>query len=473
MMRGSITFRLSLLFALTTIALLAGISAFLYHFLDNEMMQRDHEELIGKVELFRHQLSTVDTLSQIQTTPNEFRDVIIGHPYLHLTLMDKTGNVLLASGERFPNLKPLKQPVAVDAVPLSTDIQMPTQNRPYHMVAAWGALGEGAGEQALIVLSLDARETQALLVDYRRALFAAILFGGLSAAALGFFVARNGLRPLRQMAVTASNISASHLEHRLAEQNVPQELRVLATTFNAMLERLRDSFSRLSDFSSDLAHELRTPINNLMGQSQVVLSRVRNAEEYRNVLESNLEEYDRLARMIGDMLFLAKADNTRAPLHVKKFDLRAELDKVTEFYEVLAEEAHLDIVCEGEGSVAADPIMAQRAIANLISNAIRHSPHGGIIHASITSLHDNVTLRISNPGHGIPDEHLARVFDRFYQVDDARERSDAGTGLGLAIVKSIMRLHGGDVSVVSELGKETAFTLQFPNNSIQTHKALE
>lgn len=473
MKRSSITFRLSMLFALTTIVLLAGIGAYLYHFLYNEMMQRDHEELTGKVELFRHQLAAVDSVSKIVTTPNEFRDVIIGHPHLRLALMDKTGNVLLSSRDWHPDLKKLKPPVAADDVPHDTDIQMPTLTHPYHTVTAWGALGGGTGEQALIVLSQDAREAQVLLADYRRALFAAILFGGLFAAALGFLVARNGLRPLRQMAETASSISASHLEHRLEEQNVPQELKVLAATFNAMLERLRESFARLSNFSSDLAHELRTPINNLMGQSHVALSRVRNADEYRNVLESNLEEYDRLARMISDMLFLAKADNTQAPLHVEKLNLRAELGKVTEFYDALTEEAHLKIICEGEGSVVAAPIMAQRAIANLISNAIRHTPSGGVIRASIITLHDSIMLRISNPGSGIPAEHLARVFDRFYQVDDARERSEAGTGLGLAIVKSIMRLHGGDVSVVSEPGKETAFTLQFPKYFTQTHKAFE
>lgn len=461
MTRGSITFRLSVLFALTTIALLAGISAFLYHFLDNEMMQRDHEELVGKVELFRHQLSTVNALSQIQTTPNEFRDVIIGHPHLHLTLLDKSGNVLLTSGEPIPALIPLREPVAIDAVPQDADIQMPTESRPYHLVAAWGAVNDGNGEQALIVLSLDARETQLLLADYRRALFAAILFGGLSAAALGFFIASNSLRPLRQMAVTASHISASQLEHRLEEQNVPQELKVLATTFNAMLERLRDSFSRLSDFSSDLAHELRTPINNLMGQSQVALSRVRSDAEYRNVLESNLEEYDRLARMIGDMLFLAKADNTQAPMNVGRFNLRSELDKVTDFYEALADENNLKIICEGEGTIAADQIMTQRAIGNVLSNAIRHTLPGNSIKASIITAGDSVSLHISNPGAGISPEHLTRVFDRFYQVDDARERSDAGTGLGLAIVKSIMRLHGGDATVVSHPGM-TTFTLTFP-----------
>ena len=230
---------------------------------------------------------------------------------------------------------------------------MPTSGAPYHTVAAWGTLGGGTGERALIVLSQDSREALKLLADYRRALFAAMLFGGLAAAILGFLTARNSLRPLRQMAETASDISASRLDRRLEVTNAPQELKTLAAAFNAMLERLRDSFTRLSDFSSDLADELRTPMNNLMGQTQVVLSRARGAEEYRAVLESNLEEYE-TARMIGDMLFLAKADNAQAPLNAEEIDLRAELDKVAEFDEVLADDAGLKIVCEGEGRAMAD-----------------------------------------------------------------------------------------------------------------------
>lgn len=459
---GSITFRLSILFALTTVLLLAGIGAYLYRFLDVELMQRDHAELVGKVALFRHHLAAVNSLSQIVAAPNEFRDAIIGHPHLRLALLDEAGNLLLSSAGWQPGAEILPAPVAEGAAPGDIAIRMPTSGAPYHTVAAWGTLGGGTGERALIVLSQDSREALKLLADYRRALFAAMLFGGLAAAILGFLTARNSLRPLRQMAETASDISASRLDRRLEVTNAPQELKTLAAAFNAMLERLRDSFTRLSDFSSDLAHELRTPINNLMGQTQVVLSRARGAEEYRAVLESNLEEYEQLARMIGDMLFLAKADNAQAPLNAEEIDLRAELDKVAEFYEVLADDAGLKIVCTGEGRAVAERILAQRAIANLLSNAIRHTPPGGEIHATLAASGDAVELHVSNPGPGIPPEHVERVFDRFYQVDDAREHTDAGTGLGLAIVKSIMRLHGGDASVASEPGQLTTFTLRFP-----------
>jgi two-component system heavy metal sensor histidine kinase CusS len=475
MKQGSLTIRLSILFALTTIVLLAGIGTYLYRFLETELMKRDHEELIGKVDLFRHQLAAVNSIAQIAAGPNRFRDVIIGHPHLRLALLDESGNILLSSSDWQPSPAALKTPVAVNAIPSNASIIMPTPSTPYHTVAAWGTLGgRKEGEKALIVLAQEAHEADQLLEDYRNALLAAILVGGIAAASLGFLTARNGLRPLRRMTGMASDISASRLDKRLDVEDAPDELKMLAEAFNAMLERLRDSFTRLSDFSSDLAHELRTPVNNLMGQTQVALSRTRNAEEYRAVLESNLEEYERLARMIGDMLFLAKADNAQTPLHAEEINLREELDKVAEFYQVLADEANLHIVREGEGRAVADRILVQRAIGNLLSNAVRHSPSGSEIRASIVAGAHAIELRVSNPGAGIPPDHLERVFDRFYRIDDARENSatlegaSTGAGLGLAIVKSIMRLHGGDAYVESKPESLTTFALRFPS-TLQKH----
>ncbi len=459
---GSLTFRLSILFALATVMLLAGIGAYLYRFLEIELMHRDHAELAGKVKLIRHHLAEINSLSQINAAPGRFRNAIIGHPHLRLALLDDAGNILFASPAWRPDAAILKTPIAVDAAPDEIAIHMPTHDRPYHTLAAWGGLR--GGERALIVLSLDSREALQLLENYRRTLFVAMLFGGLVAAALGFLTARNGLKPLRAMAETARDISSSRLDRRLDVAHVPEELKALASAFNAMLERLRDSFTRLSNFSSDLAHELRTPINNLMGQTQVALSRARSAEEYRAVLESNLEEYEWLARMTGDMLFLAKADNAQAPLPTAEINLRAELDKVAEFYQVLADEADLKIVCTGEGRVVADHILAQRAIANLLSNAIRHTPSGNEITATLAATGHALELRVSNPGSGIPPEHLTKVFDRFYQVDGGSTR--AGAGLGLAIVLSIMRLHGGDASVISGPGGRTTFTLHFPSPNV-------
>lgn len=464
---NSITLRLSVMFAMTAIILLAGTGIFLYRFLEHELMRRDHEELIGKVDLYRHLLSSVDSDEQIVSAPNIFRDVIIGHPHLSLALLDERGNILLSTTDWKPPKELLESPVDVDAEPSRATMSMPSPDQPYHAVAAWGAVGASRNNKVLIALALNIDEAQSLLMRYRQTLLITLLFSVITAASLALIIARRGLRPLHAMAETASEISASRLQKRLSVADAPAELKELAVGFNSMLARLHNSFSRLSDFSSDLAHELRTPINNLMGQTQVALSRQRNAEEYRAVLESNMEEYERLARMIRDMLFLAQADNAQSdnaqePMHKEQLDLRAELDKIAEFYQMAADERGVSIMPSGSGSIIADRILVQRAIGNLISNALQHSPPNSEVHAIFTSTDEAVELRVSNHGQGIPDEHLEKIFDRFYRITHSQSRTDTGSGLGLAIVKSIMELHGGHVSVESQANQLTTFTLHFP-----------
>ena len=468
-MFNSLTFRLSVLFAMSAIILLTGTSAFLYRFLEDELMKRDHEELVGKVDLFRHQLSAVNTTAQIVSSPGQFLDVIIGHPHLRLALLDVKGNTLLSSSGWNPPAELFAHPVDIDTVPNDASISMPSIVHPYHAVAAWGALGDRRANKVLIVLTLEADEALDLLDRYKRTLLLTMLASGMTAALIGFIIARRGLRPLHAMAETASEISASQLQKRLNVADAPAELKELAGAFNGMLGRLHNSFDRLSDFSSDLAHELRTPINNLMGQTQVVLSRTRNAEEYRSVLESNMEEYERLAGMISDMLFLAQADNAQQPLHAELLDLTTELDKIAEFYQMLADERGVSIIPGGSATITADRILLQRAIGNLLSNALQHSPQNSEVHAIISTSDVGVELSISNHGPGIPNEHLQKIFDRFYRINNVRSRSDTGSGLGLAIVKSIMTLHGGRVSVESKSNRLTTFTLHFPNPAVSRH----
>ncbi|HQS58798.1 MAG: hypothetical protein B7Y56_10550 [Gallionellales bacterium 35-53-114] len=458
---NSLTFRISFLFAITAIILLAGTGTFLYKFLEQELMKRDHEELIGKVDLFRHQLTKINSIGQIVTAPGLFRDVIIGHPHLRLALLDEQGNTLMSSSDWKPPAELLANSISIDTEPSRATMLMPTLDQPYHAIAAWGALGDSRVNRVLIVLALNVDEAQSLLVRYKRTLLTTLFFSVIAATTLAFIIVRRGLRPLRIMAETASDISASHLQKRLGVADAPEELRELAGAFNAMLGRLYNSFARLSDFSSDIAHELRTPINNLMGQTQVILSRTRNAEEYRTVLESNLDEYERLARMIREMLFLAKADNAQEPLHAEPVDLKTELDKISEFYQMAADENDIKIITSGSGSITADRILLQRAVGNLVSNAVHHSPPNSEVHADIILNVTSVELRVSNQGPGISTEHIDRVFDRFYRINSKRQ-SDSGAGLGLALVKSIMQLHGGHVSVESEINKITTFTLHFP-----------
>jgi len=322
------------------------------------------------------------------------------------------------------------------------------------------------GGRAQIAVALDTSSTRNLLTRYRLMVFAAVAATTIAAVFLGLVVARIALRPLRKVVIAADSISASRLDHRLGSSDAPPEVVPLVRAIDNALARLEDSFRQLSDFSSDLAHELRTPLHNLILQIQVALSRGRTAEDYRQVLETSLDELQYLSRMSSDMLFLARAESTEARLQTVTLNLRAEIDGVVEFYDALAEERRTQILCEGDATVDADRQLVRRAISNLLSNAIRHTPENGVIR--ITAGYDalgNAVVTVANPGQGIAKEHLGRVFDRFYRAAPIRGRGDEGAGLGLAIVRSIMALHDGDVHATSSLNGPTSFELRFPVRS--------
>jgi two-component system heavy metal sensor histidine kinase CusS len=461
MPRLSITLRLSLLFALLSTVVLAGTGIYLHGSLERQFVERDTVELAGKVDLLRHMLIGMRTRAEVIAGERRFLDALVGHAKLHVVLLDKDGATLFAN-------TPLRLPpewiadaVPAGVTPSAAKMWEDSGGLRYRTLTAWANLAADA-RSLLIALALDTTEQQGLLAAYRRNLLVVLLLAGVATAVLGFVVSHRGLRPLHAMAGTAYRISASHLNERLDEAHVPPELKQLAAAFNAMLARLEESFGRLASFSADLAHELRTPIHNLLMQTQVTLTRPRQAAEYREVLESNLEEHQRLARMIEDMLFLARADHAQAALQREPFELRQELDKVVEFYKVLAAEHGVTIDCLGAGAVVADRHMVQRAIGNLFSNAVRHTPRGGRIEAVISADdHGPVRLTVSNPGPGIPAEQQSKIFERFYRAHGVRSSESGGSGLGLAIVRSIMYLHGGAVTVESVRDGLTSFTLRF------------
>lgn len=319
-----------------------------------------------------------------------------------------------------------------------------------------------------IQMGLDGTAEEALIDEYAGYLAGVLLIGILITAVLGIVATRRGLKPLADITKATEHIHASQLHERINASHWPQELVALAGAFDSMLDRLEESFNRLSQFSADLAHELRTPINNLRGESEVALSKPRDAEEYREILASSLEEYDRLSRITDSLLFLAKADSaltdstqfldTSLPFAADK-----EIKKVIDFYEALAAEQSIEVNCIGEATLNADPILFQRAISNLLSNALRYTPSGGKVTFSIyTAENKAIEIVCCDTGVGIAPQHLPKIFDRFYRVNPSRTSHTEGAGLGLAIVKSITRLHGGEINIQSTLDVGTSIHLIFP-----------
>lgn len=311
-----------------------------------------------------------------------------------------------------------------------------------------------------IQAALDVSSREALLAGYRHDIGIVLAGGLLVAACTGAAITRRGLRPLGQITRATERIGAQQLTERIRQGDWPEELTALACAFDRMLDRLQEAFERLSQFSADLAHELRTPINNLMGEAQVALSRPREAAEYARTLTSALEEYSRLARMIDSMLFLAQADRAEALLSRVTLSAHAELAAIADFYQALADEQGVELVCEGQATVVADPLLLRRALSNLLSNALKATPGGGRVTLRAAVEADGTTvLSVSDQGSGIAAEHLPRLGDRFYRVDPARSQQAGGAGLGLSIVKSIATLHGGRLRIDSAPGRGTVASL--------------
>jgi two-component system heavy metal sensor histidine kinase CusS len=351
----------------------------------------------------------------------------------------------------------------------------PGNGKHYRVLSARAPLGQADEPSRVVQVALDRSQDELLLADYRRSLLVVLGLALLACGLGGYRIARHGIRPVREIAETARCVGAATLDRRLSRAGLPAELADLAVTFNEMLDRLEESFGRLSRFSADIAHELRTPVNNLRGEVDLALSRPRTPEQYREVLGSCLEECAQLARLIDSLLFLARAENPRTQVERERLDVGQELAALREFYAAAAEEARVALTVTVPGSVVA-PVsrpLLQRAVGNLVENALAHTQAGGSVNLRAAEEGDGIRVEVADTGRGIAAAHLPHLFDRFYRVDPARGSCSGGVGLGLAIVKGIAELHGGNVEVASQLGLGTRVILRFPARNVTTAKSPE
>lgn len=427
-----------------------------YGVLSSQLDLREREELRGRMEFVRHIVSENATIDDVRSDTHRLRDLLIGHSELHLALVDTRSKgivaafspIALAAVQRFP------EPSGDSWYEWHADTDSP-------LLSAVGEARAGGGDPLFVYLTLNPRDDKALLAGFFKIVAMTLPLVLIPIALGAWWAARRGLKPLRNFQTLANAVSTQSLDHRLRENTLPSELQDVARAINAMLARIDEGVTRLSQFSTDLAHEMRTPVSNLLGKTQVALTRQRSAEEYKLVLESNVEEFERLVRLIADMLFLAQAERPESALHRENFALGAEARRAADFFSVVADEKGVAINVGGDAELFADRLMVQRAISNLLSNAIRHAPSGTAIELRIVATRVHVTLAVANIGEGITPEHQKRIFDRFYRADPGRARNAGGSGLGLAIVRSVMSAHGGN-ALVDCAGGSTRFTLEFP-----------
>lgn len=460
----SISRRLTVFYVATTAVLLVLAAAYLYWSQVNNLAREDNDFLVNKIQDCRRVLQEHpnDKALLVNEVQVEAAASLIKY---YVCLLDKDGRVVLETTGMSDLLPVASFPEAAgigDLPPRGTVWKSP-KGQAFLLMAAEVPGMPGGTHTRILHIAMDVSAEEALVAGYRHKLLAVVVLGCIFSWFAGALLTRRGLQPLNAITRATERVTANQLHDRIAPTGWPIELAALARSFDGMLERLENSFNRLSQFSADLAHELRTPINNLRGEAGVALSQARTAEDYRRTLESSLEEYARLTRLIENMLFLARADSPSIDITRTPCDTRKAIEAVRDFYEALADDRGVQVCCEGQGTVNADPVLFRQAVSNLLSNALNYTPRGGrVLIRSQAPDGRGLEVRVSDTGCGIAPEHLPRIFDRLYRVDPSRSQHPNGAGLGLAIVKSIMTLHGGSVEAKSEVGQGTTFTLVFP-----------
>ena len=438
----SLANRLALLFAACAAAVALVAGALFTRASEAHFVELDQQQLQGKLAMFAELLQGVTDSESLAARRPQLEQELQRHPELALRIQGADGQQWFTS-----------QPLLAHLPQGDTQI-----GRWQHQGTDFRVIEERLEGGLRLSLLLDITHHQHFLARMQRLIWFCVGLSALATALLGAWVARRGLRPLRQMTDVARQVSAQSLTARLPLEGIPSELSELGEAFNAMLARLEDAFARLSAFSADIAHELRTPLSNLLTQTQVILGQPRELEEYREALHSNLEELQRLAQMVGDMLLLAKADNGLLQTRREPLPLEAELNALADYFAPLAEDAGVAIRVEAQGSVSADRLLLRRALSNLIDNALHFTPPGGELRLSATP----TRIEVANQGAEIPFDLRERLFDRFYRADPARREGGAEhAGLGLAIARSIVQAHGGSIRCESADGW-TRFVLTFP-----------
>lgn len=462
----SLARRLSVWYALSAFLLLVIATGLLYWGTGRRFNQENDQYLEKKLSTLEGLLR--DSSRQMATVRWEVEEESLTSPSVRVLsrVENADGHVLLETNGMSREL-PGKLLVPDRTSDRGTNIRTPA-GKEFRVLASTVEASQWHGNPGFrLQVAIDLDYEQRLLRSYLDQLWVVLGIGLLAAVMIGFRIARSGIAPVQSMTETVKRVRSSTLSERIALAEMPSELSVLAETFNEMLERLEEAFARLSRFSSDLAHELRTPIGNIRGELEVALTRARTPIEYREVAQSSLEECQKLSRLIDRLLFLARSEHPETQIRRETIDIEQELQKVTDFYEPAAAEREVRVQLQAEAELMADVdrTLFQLAIGNLVDNAVRYTPAGGTVTLAASLENESLIIHVTDTGGGIAPEHLPHVFERFYRADPARSHDGGGSGLGLALVRTIAHLHKGNASIESALSAGTVVTLTFPTTA--------
>ncbi len=463
---ASLATRVTVFVGITTTLSLIVLGFIVQRSIEAHFLQQDVSELQVVSETVRTILSTSGNSTNNAELQTVLGRAVSGHHAVYFMVADPNGSVIYATPG--PDLTEIAQSQnRVEQVDAESIDRWISEGVTYRGAAI--SLSPGPGNSPTNPLSIDTLVV-AISMDFHlefmnsfyRNLWAVVIGICLFSILAAWMSVYQGHAPLRQVSSQIRDISSENLHLRVDANQVPIELVDLVSAFNDMLQRIEDEFNKLSHFSADIAHELRTPITNIMTQTQVSLGQERSTDEYQEILYSNLEEYERMAAMINDMLMLAKTESGLLEPTFSEMDVAAEIGELFEFFEAWSEENSIQLELAGDcAPIHCDRAMVRRALSNLLSNAIRHATKDSVVRVLLKTESPANFIIVENAGATIPPEQASMIFDRFYRGDPSRQRRGDGAGLGLAIVKSIADVHGWKISVNFEEGV-TQFILEIP-----------
>jgi len=442
----SISRRLAVMFALVALFVFSLVGSGLFLVLRVQLEQHLRDSLDNRAEVARLIVTHVSNPDKWKIAKEKLADIT-----------PRDGSTLFAVSSNDPRFEYGSPPAGhVIKRVMGGYARFRPEGRAYDMLMTTLTIPPNADRPPLqLFVAIDCSPNVHTMRAFGLALAAFMALSTVAVLLLSYSVARLGLAPLARLTRDASKLSPNNRSQRLNTHALPMELEDLAKSFNGALERLDHAYGRLESFNADVAHELRTPVTILIGQTEVALTRDRSIDELRHTLQSNLEEFERVRAIINDMLFLARADQGERATGLVEVSLAAEVNRTLEFLEIPLEEAQVRAVATGDARAFVNTSLFGRALSNLVMNAIQHCAPGATISVSITREHGRIRIAVANPGELIQPHVKEHLFDRFYRAESSRTNSRENHGLGLAIVKAVAEMHRGTVSATSEHGINT------------------
>ena len=310
-------------------------------------------------------------------------------------------------------------------------------------------------------------EDQLVVRKFQRSLIIFFPLALLACAVVSWYSAGGVLSGLQSVERAAQEITGSNLGLQIPKRGADDELDRLIDSFNAMSGRLKSSFEQIRQFSTDVSHELRTPLTAIQGQLEVALFTATRKEQLQEAIENALQDVERLANLVRALLLLSQSESGQIPVRKSALDLGQLLAELVDQFQIPAEAAHVILTHNAGGPVLceADRTQIERVITNLLSNALKYTPHGGWVRTGVVTVDGNVRLTVEDSGVGIPTHHLPHIFDRFYRVPDPNP--EKGLGLGLSFVAAIVKAHGGQIRVNSQVGRGSKFEVILPAGTVR------